>query len=190
MTVDLPEVHAAAVSTTEAIVARVGTAQWHDPTPCAGWDVRQLLHHIVEGNLWVRPLVTGRTIEEVGDSLSGELLGDDPLTAYQVSGAQATEAFRAPGAMDAPCAVSYGPVPGHVYCGHRFLDVLIHGWDLAAGTGQDTTLPTDLVDACWEVVEPQIDMLIASGAFGSRIEPDSDAGAETRLLALLGRRPA
>ena len=52
--------------------------------------------------------------------------------------------FAAPGALDAPCAVSYGPVPGSVYAGHRFLDVLIHGWDLAKATGQNTNLAPEL----------------------------------------------
>ena len=74
----------------------------------------------------------------------------------------AAAAFRAPGAMEAPCAVSYGPVPGEVYCGHRFLDVLIHGWDVASSTGQDTTLEPELVEACFEVIEPQLDMLVGS----------------------------
>jgi len=96
--------------------------------------------------------------------------------------------FRAPGAMDKPCAVSYGPVPGSVYCGHRFVDVLIHGWDVATSTGQDTTLDPELVEACIAVVEPQLDGLVASGAFGTPLEVPDDASAQTRLLAMLGRR--
>ena len=79
--------------------------------------------------------------------------------------------FREPGAMERPCAVSYGPVPGEVYCGHRFLDVLIHGWDIAKATGQDTTLPLDLVEARIEVVTPQAELLAASGMFGTGVEP-------------------
>ena len=90
--------------------------------------------------------------------------------------------------MDVPCAVSYGPVPGSVYCGHRFLDVLIHGWDIARSTGQDTSLLPDLVDACWEMLEPQLEQLQASGAFGTAIPVGDDADAQTRLLAVLGRR--
>src|SRR5207249_5126323 len=61
--------------------------------------------------------------------------------------------------MAAPCAVSYGPVPGEIYAGHRFIDVLIHGWDLAKATGQDTGLDPELVQVCWEVVEPQVELL-------------------------------
>ena len=90
--------------------------------------------------------------------------------------------------MQAPCAVSYGPVPGEIYAGHRFLDVLIHGWDLAKATGQDTTLPADLVEACFEVVEPQRELLAASGMFGSDVEVPGGADRQTQLLAELGRK--
>jgi uncharacterized protein (TIGR03086 family) len=76
------------------------------------------------------------------------VLGGDPLSAYDASAQVAAAAFEAPAALDAPCAVSYGPVPGSVYAGHRFIDVLIHAWDLAVATGQDTTLDIDLVEAC------------------------------------------
>ena len=100
---------------------------------------------------------------------------------------RAAAVFRVPGAMDAPCAVSYGPVPGSVYCGHRFLDVLVHGWDVATSTGQDTALDPELVAACWEVLEPQLEMLQASGAFGTEVVVGDDADLQTRLLAALGR---
>ena len=90
--------------------------------------------------------------------------------------------------MEKPCAVSYGPVPGSVYCGHRFVDVLVHGWDVASSTGQDTLLDPELVEACLAVVEPQLDMLVGSGAFGTPLEVPDDAGPQTRLLAALGRR--
>jgi uncharacterized protein (TIGR03086 family) len=68
------------------------------------------------------------------------------------------------------------------------MDVVIHGWDLAASTGQDTTLDRDLVEACWEVVEPQRAELAATGAFGTHVEVGPDADRQTTLLAVLGRR--
>ena len=118
----------------------------------------------------------------------GDVLGADPLAAYDASATAAADVFAAPGALDAPCAVSYGPVPGSVYAGHRFLDVLIHGWDLAVASGQDATLDPDLIEACWEVVAPQADMLRASGMFGHEVGTQDGADEATRLLALLGRR--
>jgi uncharacterized protein (TIGR03086 family) len=90
--------------------------------------------------------------------------------------------------MERPCAVSYGPVPGEVYCGHRFIDVLIHGWDVATATGQDATLPPALVDACIEVVTPQADLLLGSGMFGTDVDAGAGADQQAQLLAMLGRR--
>ena len=188
MAVDLPKVHEQALEHTRKYVAGVQEGKWHGPTPDEEWDVHQLVNHIVSGNFWVTPLVEGKTIGEVGSRYDGDLLGDDPVAAYQQSAKEAAAAFNAPGAMAAPCAVSYGPVPGEIYAGHRFVDVLIHGWDLAKATGQDTTLPADLVEACFEVVEPQKDLLAASGMFGSDVKVPAGADRQTQLLAELGRQ--
>jgi uncharacterized protein (TIGR03086 family) len=188
MAVDLPEVHARSLDTTRVFVAGIGEGQWSADSACDGWTVRGLVNHVVTGNYWADELAGGKTIAEVGDIYDGDVLGDDPVAAYDASAVLAAAAFRAPGAMDAPCAVSYGPVPGSIYCGHRFIDVLIHGWDIARSTGQDTTLPGDLVDACWEVLAPQAQMLSASGMFGTALPVADDADAQTRLLAVLGRR--
>lgn len=189
MALDLPELHAHALESTRRYVAGVGGDQWQMASTCQGWDVRELVNHIVTGNYWAGALGRGRTIEEVGDRLDGDVLGDDPLSEYEASAGDADSAFRAPGAMEAPCAVSYGPVPGEVYCGHRLLDVLIHGWDVAKATGQGTGLDAELIEACWEVVEPQKDMLIGSGMFGTAREAPPGADRQTALLALLGRAP-
>src|SRR5947199_6477965 len=159
MTVELPSVHERALEHTGRYVTSVKDGQWHDPTPDEEWDVRALVNHVVSGNFWVAPLVAGQTIEEVGDRFDGDLLGDDPAAAYRQSAKEAAAAFNAQGAMQAPCAVSYGPVPGEIYAGHRFLDVLIHGWDLAKLTGPVTTLPADLAEACFEILTPQKDLL-------------------------------
>jgi len=83
--------------------------------------------------------------------------------------------------------VSYGPVAGSVYAGHRLIDVLIHGWDLAMATGQDARLDDELVEACRQVAEPQIGTLRASNAFAERRPVPPDASARARLPAMLGR---
>lgn len=186
---DIAQLHRRALDATHKIVAGIQPDQRTLPTPDEGWDVRALLNHIVSGNLWAVELTAGQTIDEVGDRLDGDMLGDDPLDAYDASAQAAAAAFEVAGALDAQCAVSYGPVPGSVYAGHRFIDVLIHGWDLAIATGQDATLDTALVAACLAVVEPQAGLMQASGSYGSHVDAPAGADPQTRLLALLGRRP-
>lgn len=190
--IDLAALHRSALDATRRYVVGIDDGQWEMPTPCDGWNVRDLLNHIVAGNMWAAELAGGRTIADVGSVFDGDVVGRDPVAAYDRSAELAATAFEAPGALDAPCAVSYGPVPGSVYAGHRLIDVFIHGWDLASATGQPTELDAQLVDACWEVVRPQLELLQGSGAFGadpSGGHADIDKGdPQTSLLAALGRK--
>jgi uncharacterized protein (TIGR03086 family) len=184
---DIAELHAQALDATGRVVAGIPPGRWDAGTPCQGWDVRALLNHVVSGNLWAAELAAGGTIEGVGDRFDGDVLGTDPAGSYDTSAAAAAAAFRRPGALEAPCAVSYGPVPGSVYAGHRFLDVFIHGWDLAAATGQDTTLDPGLMEACREVIEPQLELFRQAGAIGEALSAGPGATAQSRFLAALGR---
>src|SRR2546427_9407773 len=122
----LPEFHARALDATRRFVAGLVDDKWDAPTPNTEWDVRDLLNHMVSGNLWVAPLVEGKSIEDVGDRYDGDVVASDALAAWDTSSASAAAAFRSEGAMERPVAVSYGPVPGSVYCGHRLIDVLVH----------------------------------------------------------------
>lgn len=187
MDVDVAEFHAHALDNTRRFVAGVADDQWDTISVDDEWTVRQLVNHIVTGNYWAFELGSGKTIEEVGDALDGDVLGTDPVRAYDDSAIVAAAVFREPGALDRPCAVSYGPVPGSEYCSHRLADVLIHGWDVAKSTGQDTTLPPELVEAVWTLVSPYAAELAASGAFGTPVDVPDDADLQVRLLGILGR---
>jgi uncharacterized protein (TIGR03086 family) len=185
---DIAQLHARASEGTRRCIEAVKDDQWHDPTPCSDWDVRTVVNHIVAENLWVPPLMEGKSIEDVGDQFEGDVLGDDALGAYDRSASAADAAFAAPGAMEVPVGVSYGPIPGKDFAEHRFFDVLIHGWDVAKGTGQDTTLEPELVEACWKIVDAAREMIVgAEPYFGKPVDVPDDAPLQVRLLALLGR---
>jgi uncharacterized protein (TIGR03086 family) len=184
---DLPDLHRQALDATGRIVAGIGDEQWDDETPCEGQSVRELLTHVVSGNLWADELMAGKTIDDVGDALDGDVLGDDPKAAYDRSARVAAEAFSGDDAMERPAAVSYGPVPGEVYARHRFFDVFVHGWDLAKASGQSTALDPDLLDACRAAIEPDLEAFRGAGALGAPLDVADDADAQTRFLAELGR---
>lgn len=186
---DIATLHRRALGATGSIVASIQPDQWLDPTPCDGWNVHDLVNHLVAGNRWAAELASGRTIADVGMRLEGDLLGSTPPQAYEESARAAAAAFEQPGALEASCAVSYGPVSGEVYAGHRFVDVLLHGWDLAIATAQPATLDPTLIASCWQVIEPQLAGLQSSGAFGTPTAAPADCDAQTRLLLALGRDP-
>jgi len=162
--------------------------RWAAPTPCADWDVRMLVNHVVGEQAWVVPLLAGRTIAQVGSDLDGDLLGADPGAAWHHYSAPAHAAFAEPAALDGTVHLSYGDEHATAYCEQLTFDALVHAWDLARGAGLDDDLPDDLVAWGLGWATEQLPMLTGSGLFGTPQDVADHADPQTRLLALVGRR--
>ena len=178
-----------AVAAFGALVQRVEPDQWRAPTPCADWDVRQLVNHVTGENAWIPPLLDGRTIEEVGDSLDGDLLGGDPAAAWEGLAAAAVGSAETDGAMGRMVHNSSGQKPAAEYLAEVTTDHVIHAWDLARGIGADEHLDPDLVQWTLEFLEPRIEEWRQYGVFGSTVSVPAGASAQERLLGLTGRSP-
>jgi uncharacterized protein (TIGR03086 family) len=181
------ELYVRAMESTRRYLDGVRADQWSGPTPCSEWNVRQVANHIIGENLWAGELLQGKRIEEVGSRLDGDLAGDDPAAAYRHSVAVASNVVTAPGAMTQTCHLSFGDYSGADYAAQLFMDTLIHGWDIAKATGQDTRLDPDLVAACLPVAQELTRQFRAAGVFGEELPVAPDADPQTRLLALVGR---
>ncbi|MFC5179272.1 TIGR03086 family metal-binding protein [Nocardioides taihuensis] len=184
---DLDTLYRRCVESWATRVAAVGPGQWEGPTPCADWSVRVLVNHVVGEDLWTVPLVQGRTIEEVGDSLDGDLLGDDPVRAALEAARAATaivaEALPAGGTVH----LSYGEERLAEYVCQLAADHLVHGWDLAVATGGDPRLDPALVDEVATWFEEREQLYRQAGAIGARVEVAD--GPQARLLGGFGRDP-
>jgi uncharacterized protein (TIGR03086 family) len=165
----------------------IDDAQWGGATPCADWDVRALVNHVTYEQLWAPHLVAGETIAEVGDRYDGDVLGDDPATAWRDAVAGSVSAF-AGADLDAVVHLSYADVPCREYLTQMLTDAEIHGWDLATATGQDATLDPDIAELLWQEWSAQEELVRGSGMFGNQVPVGDDADTPTKLLALLGRR--
>jgi len=180
--------HGRALTRFGELVQSVGAGHWHAPTPCTEWDVRQLVNHLVVEQLWVPPIVAGRTVAEIGDAFQGDQLGADPVAAWDKAAAASGAAFAEPGALQRTVHLSYGDRPAEGYCAEMTADLLVHSWDLARGIGADETLDPELVDFVYEQFAPHAAALAQSGLFAPRVEVPEDADQQTKLLALTGRR--
>ena len=181
------EQHRRAIAEFDRRVQRVDATQWERPTPCAGWDVRELVDHIVTEQLWAPHLLAGATMEEVGDRFEGDVLGDDPLATWEQAARAAREAFTAPGALDGHVHTTMGELPTSEYTRQMTMDLAIHGWDLARAIGDDERLDPELVAALHEVWAPRADTLADSGLFAPPVEVGGEDDLQVRLLAALGR---
>ncbi|NBM18852.1 TIGR03086 family metal-binding protein [Streptomyces sp. GC420] len=189
MTPPLLRRHAEALDLFTERVHTVGPDQWDAPTPCTDWSVRDLVNHLTAEQLWVPRLVTeGATAQEVGDALDGDVLGDDPVDAWDAAAAGSRAAFGAPGALGRTVHLSYGDTPASAYCAQMTSDLVVHAWDLSRGIGADERLPEDLVNLAVREITPYAAELEKSGLFAAPVEPPPGADVQTKLLSLLGRR--
>src|SRR5215470_13737883 len=81
-------------------VRAVGADQWSDSTPCSEWNVHELVNHLVNELRWMPPLLEGKSIADVGDSLDGDLLGSDPIGVWDSSVRDVRAALDADGVLD------------------------------------------------------------------------------------------
>jgi uncharacterized protein (TIGR03086 family) len=185
----LIDVYRDSVRTFAARVAAVGPDQWSRPTPCAQWDLRALVNHVVSEQRWSVPLFAGATIAEVGDKYDGDVLGDDPVLSSTEAAEDASAAVSEGGAMDRTVHLSFGDTPAVEYVHQLLADHLIHGWDLAAAIGADTTIDPDGLAECSAWFDEREDIYRGAGAIGPRVELGPDASDTDLLIARFGRDP-
>ncbi|MFC4080657.1 TIGR03086 family metal-binding protein [Amycolatopsis samaneae] len=188
---DLLDAHERARRVFDDAVHAVGPGgpAWDAPTPCAAWSVRDLVNHLVNEQLWAPLLLDGATLDEVGDRFDGDVLGDDPVGAWESSSAAAREAWLRPGTPRRTVHVSSGLIPAEEYGWQMTIDLAVHGWDLATALGLPNPVPAPLAQRLLDVARPMVDAWQGLGIFDPPVPVGRAAGAPTRLIALLGRDP-
>ncbi|MEV6982191.1 TIGR03086 family metal-binding protein [Sphaerisporangium sp. NPDC051017] len=187
MTMDIREAYRRALDHFGVYVHQVKADQWRLPTPCADWNVRTLVEHLVGESLWAPELLAGRSAGELGDLLDGDLLGDDPVKAFDVAAAAAVRAMEPDDVPTRTVRLSFGDIPGEEYITELFADTLIHTWDLATAIGGDDRLDPELVEVCTAWFAGAEESYRQAGVIGDRPLSPDHADAQTRLLAAWGR---
>ncbi len=165
-----------------AVTAAVRPDQLGLPTPCSAWTVQDLVDHLVGGTSY----------------LGAAFVGDEPSAPTGATAADFRDGLQAclrglaqPGALERTCTspLGFDWTVLEATAG-TFMDVLVHTWDVAAPTGQDTALDPALVDACVAMFLPDMpERGRAAGIVGPAVPVADDATAQQRLLAAMGRTP-
>jgi uncharacterized protein (TIGR03086 family) len=165
---------------TEWTASRIPAASYklEHPTPCTNWDVRALLDHMIDSQRYFAATARGEEASPPSPS-PPPLIGDDPVAVYEETRQETARAYRQPGALERT-----GPS-----LGIAFVDQLVHGWDLARATGQDSTMPADLAGAALTMIDGRLTDAQRGSAFSSAVDVADDASAQDKLVAYTGRRP-
>ncbi|GAA1965558.1 TIGR03086 family metal-binding protein [Amycolatopsis minnesotensis] len=160
------------------------------PTPCAGWDLGDLLRHQISENHGFAAAAR----DGVATDWDTGNAHPDPIAGYASSVAEVKAAFAEDGVAERKMAIhDFGTFDAEMALSMHLVDQLAHGWDIARALGLPYAPDEDLVAAAMKLVE-----LIPAGAenrgdgqsFGLVVETGADASTLDRMLGLLGRDPA
>ena len=163
-----------------ALMAPAGWSRAENPT------LRDILAYHAFDEAWVPDVRAGRTSVECVDREAGDLLGNDPIAAYDRFNELATAAVLASDDPDATAHLSYGDFTMGEALEHMSIYRAFQAWSIAKFIGLEYSLPPELVEGLWEMVMPNVEAWRSMGVFGPEIEVASDADRETLLLGKTG----
>jgi uncharacterized protein (TIGR03086 family) len=176
----------AALEQAERVVARVRADAFGVPTPCAGWDVRALVGHLLATVRRAERVGAGRPAGSVPDVAA---VGARSAATFTAAAAKARHAWRAAAPADVP--VPWGLLPGPAGASGFVLELVAHTGDLAVSTGYPEPLDERLATAALRIAERLVPASLrgSGSAFADPVPPPSGADACARLAAYLGRAP-
>ena len=173
-------------------VARVRDADMRKPTPCGEWNVSRLLDHLIADVETFNRVAQGEPLDLVSsiDPTSDANAGRAQHDASEEFGRlikESREIWNTPGALEQTYKTSRSEMPGQGLIMITLVDTVVHGWDLAKATGQDTEMPEDVAEAVLAFTTKM--MQERRIGFGDPVPVPDDASVTDRLVGWLGRQP-
>ena len=179
----------AAADAAARTVGNVRPGQFGEPTPCTEWDVRALLNHLI---LWTSHSLERRAY---GESVAPELMerdftaDPDYAAAYRAQLDRALAAWADPAVWDRELNVMGSATPASDVAALIVAEMVLHGWDLAAATGQSYEVPDAAASAALAAVEANAELFRQYKGFAEPVVIPGSASVLDRTLALSGRDP-
>jgi len=188
----MSDLMARAATAMAATVRDVKPDQLSAPTPCADFDVRRLVNHLL---FWGPSLEAAARKESVPppaaaesavDLTTGDWAADLTARLDRIAAAWGEPAAwegttRMGGPVDFPAAMIGGMLVG---------ELVVHGWDLARATGQTVALDDDLLTYLYGEVAAGAEQGRQMDLYGPEVAVPADAPTLARILGLTGRDPA
>jgi len=177
------------------VVDQIGDDQWDTKVPDdmsprrPGVTLRQIINYHAYDDAWVPDVLAGKTIEEVGTTWDGDLLGDHPKLNFASIVETAVMTVRGFDDLERTVHLSYGDYTAREYLKHITCFRGLRIYDIADFIGADTTMPDDLVQGLWDEIAPEAEQWRQMGVFGPAVDVPEAAPLQDRLLGLTGRRP-
>lgn len=158
---------------------------WQAPTPVAGWNAADVVHHLTTWLPGFLSANTGLSVSSGIDALS------DPAGAWKAQEVAVQELLDDPQTRDLEFASEHvGPqTVGSCLDMIYTPDVFMHTWDLARSQGMAFELDESFASSLLAGMQSAEATIRASGHYGQAQSVTADAPIGLRLVAFIGRDP-
>jgi uncharacterized protein (TIGR03086 family) len=178
-----------ALDQTAAIVAAIPPDQAGLATPCADWDVRALVRHVVRQDL--RNFLAAARGEAPDWQAPADELAGDWAAEFRAGAAQLMDLWRAADLDPATATPGAGQAPLRARADQQVAELAMHDWDLVRATGQpaelDPALAAHALSWSRQMLRPEFRG--PGKAFGPEVAVPADAPVYQRLAGWFGRDP-
>lgn len=164
------------------VIAAITDDDLTKPTPCADYDVRALLDHLLHVVVEFQKLAAKQDAD-----FSHTPSYPDWRTRYPAETAKLVEAWGEPGATEG--IAGNMRMPAQTVGGLVLLDLTVHVSDLAQATGQTFEPDPEVFTEVKALVEQMGPMAVEMNVFQAPVAAPADASPFERLLATTGRAP-
>lgn len=174
-----------------SVINRISTDDFDTPAP-EGWTalpnptIRDIIGRHAYDEAWVPGVLEGRSVADGDEWADRDLLGDDPIAAYNAFNDAATSAVRAGVDPESTFRFQYGDYPAKEGLAHLAMYRAFQAWQIAKHLSIPFHLSPEIIAGMNEHVVPDAELWRGFGVFPPAIDPPEDADEETRLLCTLG----
>lgn len=162
----------------QRVLANVTEGDAQTQTPCADFNVSQLLDHLAGSIAVIAKALGAEVVDDAGKSPEARIadLAQPTLEAFYRRGLEGT--------ID----MGFAELPATMVASILNLEFLVHAWDLSKALGLEMTVADELTDYVEVLAQNTIsEQVRASGSFAPAREVAETASSLERLVAFTGR---
>jgi uncharacterized protein (TIGR03086 family) len=172
-----------------AVVQRLQPADWEHPSPCSGWQARDVLGHVGTAVDFGTRLLRGEQPAWAPADPPGTAVVGDPGSWWR----ELVEPARS-AVADADLDQVLDSPMGRRTIGEGLafpaVDLFIHGWDLACSAGLDVDIPPEAMQFTHSIIDPvPAEQVRSARVFGQELDTSPDATPMQAFIAWTGRDP-
>jgi len=170
----------AALAAVQPVLRGLTTEDRTRPTPCSDFSCHDLAEHLMASLVQLGAMAGLEVTRPAGGDLEHVV---------STMAAQAIDGWRA---LDLEATVpgpSGGQVPAHFGASVLALEIALHGWDLAQGSGQELRMSDEVVAYLRTLADTVVPTARPNGSFKDPVTPAAGASPLDQLAAFAGRNP-